>query len=239
MPRRLIVKITMLSTVLLMGVGLVGCEGQGEATSVDENSIPTISAESGLPWVDEIQSTDPDHITLALKYVSYVDNENQAVLSEQEAKAVVRQINSLYKQCNMHFRTEEFLAVNPKDYGLDFNPSRMTDLQSIRIAFDDPGELVVINTGKWNESGGLGADGANAWTVMPGNSPSGAVIESVVTDDAPLVAHELGHYLSLDHVSDQNNMMSPIIYPSSTQLSSGQCQAMRDAAKTVRIAAIR
>jgi predicted Zn-dependent protease len=80
---------------------------------------------------------------------------------------------------------------------------------------------------------------ANAWTAMPGQTPSGAVLESRVADNANIIAHEVGHYLSLDHTSDQSNLMNPIIYDNSTTITEQQCQDMRHTAVTVRAGAIR
>src|SRR6185312_15046001 len=120
-----------------------------------------------------------------------------------------------YAQCGMAVKLEQYQQVDPASQGLPNGLTSMDQLDPIRTAFDDPKYLVVINTGAWDHNQ-MGA--ANAWTAMPGENPSGAVIEGPVASDAPIVAHELGHYLGLDHVSDQTDMMNPIIYPNSTTI---------------------
>jgi hypothetical protein len=173
---------------------------------------------------------DPNHLNLALKYVSYVDDAEKPIVEPGEVKEIVYVMNKLYSVCNVSFIVEEYLAATPKDYGLDLHPNSMGQLNGIRSQFQDSTRLVVINTGSWDSAGGLGADGANAWTMMPGNAPFGAVIESTVATTGNLIAHEVGHYLDLDHVSDPSNMMSPLIYGQSTGITKGQCQTVREAA---------
>ena len=109
-------------------------------------------------------------------------------------------------------------------------------MDAIRTPFQDEKYLVVVNTGAWDH-GSMGP--ANAWTAMPGQSPSGAVLESRVATDSGITAHELGHYLGLDHVNDETDLMNPIIYPSSTLITSEQCQEMRAIATTTRAATLR
>ncbi len=221
-------KILRAAVKLAFAMGLLGLGMQSQiAQAID------------LPWEDEFASTQPDHITLAVRYVAYADASGKPVISTTETQKIFRSINEVYKSCNLHFRVEEFTIAKPIEYGLQFNPSRMRDLEKIRRSFEQPDRLLVINTGKWNHKGGLGADGANAWTMMPGSSPSGAVIEGTVASYAPLIAHELGHYLNLDHVQDQTNMMNPTIYTSSNVITPSQCENMRRTAMTVRVASVR
>jgi hypothetical protein len=66
---------------------------------------------------------------------------------------------------------------------------------------------------------------------MPGGGgPFGAILERPVASFANIIAHELGHYLNLYHVSDATDIMNPIIYSSSTKLTSSQCATARSAA---------
>jgi hypothetical protein len=46
---------------------------------------------------------------------------------------------------------------------------------------------------------------------------------------ANIIAHELGHYMNLAHVSDQTNLMNPVIYASSNTITSDQCTGTRRA----------
>ncbi|MBC7691474.1 MAG: matrixin family metalloprotease [Methylotenera sp.] len=197
---------------------------------------PLKSLQSSMRWKDELASFSgkKDHLTLALRYVTYSDDQGQPVLSAEQTRAIFREINQVYEVCNLHFRVEEYTVIRPDDVQLNYSPSKMSDLPSIRKAFDQPDRLLVVSTGKWNKKGGLGADGANAWSAMPGTLPSGAVMESSVANFANITAHELGHSLNLDHFSNESNLMNPIIYKRSKTLSSEQCENIRQTARTLR-----
>lgn len=178
-------------------------------------------------------------LTLAVKYVTYVGENGSPVITPGDAQHVIDEVNQVYSSCSVRFRLEEFVTAHPEDSGLGYHPSTMKELDPIRRQYDDANRLVIINTGKWNKTGGLGADGANAWTMMPGDRPSGTVIESPYASNANLVAHELGHYLNLDHSKDRANLMNPVIYRASTGLSNVQCDRIREAAQGPRKLAIR
>jgi|GEM_PF-1313551 len=182
------------------------------------------------------EPSDSKQLTLALKYVAFQDNTGQPVLNEKAIDKLTQEVNDLYAPCKIHFIAEEFKPVDPKTYGLEFNTQSMNDLTPIRSQFNDNKRLVVINTGDWNHNS-MGS--ANAWTTMPGENPAGAVIEANAASFAGIVAHELGHYLSLDHKSDSSNLMNPIIYPDSTVIHSWQCEEMRKAAESYWTSAIR
>mgnify|MGYP003346147935 CR=1 FL=1 len=74
---------------------------------------------------------------------------------------------------------------------------------------------------------------------MPGASPSGAVVEAAAHHTPELIAHELGHYLGLHHEGEKTNLMNPVIYRDSTELSEAQCSNARKGALTVRSRALR
>ena len=128
------------------------------------------------------------------------------------------------------------VTVLLQDFGLAFPVQSPRDMKAFRKPFDDSRYLVVINTQSWDHRK-MGT--SNAWTAMPGELPSGVVIEAPVASYPGLVAHELGHYLSLDHVSNSQNLMSPIIYGTSTFFTPEQCSQMRRTAQGVRALAIR
>ncbi|OFZ53386.1 MAG: hypothetical protein A2428_02010 [Bdellovibrionales bacterium RIFOXYC1_FULL_54_43] len=177
-----------------------------------------------------------DGITLALRYVSYLNQDGQPVISEARSRQIVDRVNQIYAPCNIRFVLEEYLPVTPKDRGLEFGLSSMSDIEPTRAAFDEPNRVVVVNTGAWDHSS-IGS--ANAWTAMPGTSPSGVVLESDVAENAEIVAHELGHHLNLDHVDDPANLENPIIYSTSTFISASQCSTMRQSAQGIRSASLR
>jgi len=237
MRRFLTITLVVLTSGLVLSLtGCIGGESTASSEEVGSNPTENISSET---FVDEGPPLPADGLTIALKYVDYINEENQPILGKQTTKQVVKEINEIYITCGIRFRVEDYLAVIPKDLGLDYSPTSMGDLTPIRESFDEPGKLVVINTGAWNQAGGLGADGANAWTTMPGQDPSGVVLEKAVSSNSPLVAHELGHYLSLDHFNNASNLMNPIIYENTKELSPNQCSAMRESAQTVWTAALR
>ena len=176
-------------------------------------------------------SDDPHHICLGLKYVVYVDPISaNAFLNRKEAQAVVGELNSVWKQCNISFQIDKYLAVNPSKFGASYRTASYPDLTDIRHAFGEDKTILVVTTSKWNRDGTLGKSGANAWTSMPGGPPYGTIIERSVGHNANLVAHELGHYLNLLHVRDTNDLMNPVIYDYSQTIYGSQCKTARAAA---------
>jgi hypothetical protein len=230
-----------LSAVAILG--LAACNGEGSngailgSDAVDGTSQPVPSngnvdpAPSGgaAPQIGaSCHGSNPGKLCLSLRYVAYKDSAGKAVVSESETLTNLAQINQVWSQCDIAFEIGSYVAANPSDYGLDFNTASSSDLSRVRGAFLQDSSLLVVTTGAW--SGTLGAGSANAWTTMPGGGTYGVVLESPVGTFPNIVAHELGHYLNLDHVSDTSDVMSPIIYSSSTSLTQAQCTAARAAA---------
>ena len=210
--------------VMVAMIGLFAC---GSGSTADASG----GARAGTAGPDASGA-----ITLALKFVEFSGKDGKPVISQDQANQVVTQINGLYAQCNLRVKLGEYVAVDPAKYSLDYSLSSMGAMDSMRAPFDTDQELVIVNTGAWDH-GSMGP--ANAWTAMPGQSPSGAVLEASVADNANIVAHELGHYLNLDHVNDQANLMNPVIYGDSTHISASQCDEMRRTALAVRTMALR
>lgn len=217
---------------------LSACNGSGNLGEVlgrDFVSDPEAQIPPGAVDPDKGSGTgchneDPNHICLALKYVVFKDGSGTPVVSQEQAQKVVADMNDTWKQCNLSFQIDKYMPVNPADHGIAFGIANYTDLTKIRNTFQDSSTLLVATTGKWNRSGSLGQTGANAWTSLPGGGPYGAILESTVGTNANLIAHELGHYLNLSHVSDTNALMNPVIYSYSESLYSSQCQTARSAA---------
>lgn len=242
-----LMKKTILSALLLATYSFISVEhrphqsaaalSEGtESTRRDELQSYQKSSSSPDQAIRDQTSGDSDSIKIALKYVAFEDSTGNPVLNQKALAKLNQEINDLYAPCKIEFIPEEYAPVDPRRYGLEFNTQSMNDLTPIRAQFKDNHRLVVINTGDWNHSS-MGS--ANAWTTMPGEDPAGAVIEANAATFAGIVAHELGHYLSLDHKSDSNNLMNPIIYPDSTAIQSWQCEDMRKAAQTYWASAIR
>ncbi len=173
------------------------------------------------------ERSDPDQLCLALKYSVYKNRAGQPVVSMAEAIENVREIDRVWSQCKVEFEIESFDPVDPIRDELNFRPSDTGELDVIRRRLEDPDHLLLVTTGTWNRAGSLGGSGANAWTAMPGENLYGAILEKPVGRFGNIIAHELGHYLNLDHVNDAQSLMNPIIYDHSTYLSPFQCQSAR------------
>ncbi len=190
-----------LFSALGLTLALSACQGS--------SASPDTSPDGKVPLADALPA-------LAVKYVSY-DEGSGPISSEAQAERDIHEVNRLWKPCGVRFRLARYLSVNPNSYGLSSGAAAANETSAIRNAFSEPDSLLVVYTGNWNTV-------KNAWTAMPGSAPYGAVLESSVVDYPNIVAHELGHYLGLDHVSNGSNIMSTLIYPSSTALTESQCQ---------------
>ncbi|OFZ18492.1 MAG: hypothetical protein A2X94_00685 [Bdellovibrionales bacterium GWB1_55_8] len=168
------------------------------------------------------------NLCLSIRTVIYKDEQGKPVVSETDTLENLAQINRIWAQCSIAFEIGEYHPVDPRDFGLNFNTSTTAELTGIRQTFGDPAMLVVVTTGAW--AGTLGAGAANAWTMMPGGGDYGVVLESIVGTYPNIIAHELGHYLNLGHVSDTTDVMNAIIYQGSTSLTATQCSQARAAA---------
>lgn len=198
-------------------------EVQGPHGEIPSSINPDGGAGSGC------DNEDPDHICLAVKWVSLTDSAGTPSVSEAAAHETVEELNGVWTQCNLSFFVEKYVAADPDDYGLNYATTYSSELNGVRRAFADSTTLLVAITGTWNRYGTLGS--ANAWTMMPGGDPYGVVAEKPVGDNGNLIGHELGHYLNLGHVSDSYALMNPVIYGRSVNIYSSQCDTARSAAK--------
>jgi hypothetical protein len=175
-------------------------------------------------------------VVLAVKFVEYLDAKGNPVLSPGQVNRLVGQINEEYSQCGMTVKLEGYEVADPARDHLPYSLRSVSQIDPVRAVYDDPKYLVIVNTGPWDH-GSMGAP--NAWTAMPGDAHAGAVIEGPVATNAPIVAHELGHYLGLNHSSIEHDMMNPVIYSNSTVISSDECKVMVETATAARPKAVR
>lgn len=240
-------------TALLLAGAALGCNapatgtlGAGSASGSDplaatptQNTAVSETPQSGAPRGNEptnstvagdvCAGSDPSQLCVALKYVVYTDNEGEAVVSREQAIQVVREMNAVWKQCKIAFQIDEYAQVKAEDFGLRYQTLNSSDLNVIRSTFENDHTLLIATTGTWDRSGSLGSTGANAWTNMPGEGVYGAVLERPVGTFSNIIAHEIGHYLNLDHANDASNLLNPIIYDTSSALYPSQCTVAREA----------
>lgn len=148
-------------------------------------------------------------------------------LTSEAAVGNIGAVNRIWARCDISFHLSEYQSVQPGTLGLNANPANSSEMVDIRKEFEDPNHLLIVTTENWDRSGTLGSTGANAWTSMPGSFPYGVVLESSVGTFANIIAHELGHYLGLDHSSDATSLMSPLIYSDSVNLTDQDCATAR------------
>lgn len=174
---------------------------------------------------------DSNHaLCLGIKYVVY-QSPVGPVISRNDANRNIALLNNMWGRCQIHFEIDDFQVVNPGDFGLPFHTADYSDLDEIRSRFASDKDLLIVTTGAWNRAGSLGDSHANAWTSMPGSSPYGTVIEQSVGTFANIIGHELGHYLNLQHMNGQLDLMNPVIFRDSTELQPSQCETARSTVK--------
>ncbi|OFZ80727.1 MAG: hypothetical protein A3K03_13320 [Bdellovibrionales bacterium RIFOXYD1_FULL_44_7] len=176
------------------------------------------------------KKTNPSSICFGLKYIVYENESYEPLVSEDQVRATVAKANNVWSDCDISFILEDYEVVDPGQLDLKYQTENLSELKDIRGKFKDDRRFLVVSTGKWQRSGSLGNTSANAWTSMPGSSPYGIVLESPVALNGNLLAHELGHYLSLRHTADETQLMNPVIYNKSKQIDEAECLKARTAA---------
>lgn len=175
-------------------------------------------------------------LALSLKFVEFTDDRGDPIVDRLSLQAILHVLNRIYSPCQLVFLLGRYEVVKPERVGLTAAPQSLTEMRRFRQPFMDARHLVIIHTAGWDHQR---VGPANAWTAMPGDFPLGAVIEGKVARFAGIIAHELGHYLSLYHVKDDFNLMNPVIYAKSNQLSEAQCHDVRRAALSYHSHALR
>jgi hypothetical protein len=170
---------------------------------------------SGATLTPTCTSSDPAHLCIGLKLVSYSQNGSPS-LTEAQAIALVNGINQVWNQCNIAFQLEKYVSVDPTTLNLEYNTDWKANAGNVRAAFNENNSFLVVAVGSLS--------GATiAVTEMPGGGPYGTLVEQEFATNPLTVGHELGHYQGLYHVSDTTNLMDPYIGPNTSGLSTSQC----------------
>ena len=172
-------------------------------------------------------TAESGHFALALKFIEFINDEGKPWVEQSEVQSMLRSINEIFSRCNVSFYLGKYETIHPRLKGLSHSPQSLDEMKNFRSPFSDPHHLVIIHTAAWNHDY---VGPAHAWTAMPGDSPLGVVIDGRVGKFAGIIAHELGHYLNLYHVKNDTNVMNPIIYKRSKDLTQAQCNSIRQAA---------
>jgi hypothetical protein len=166
------------------------------------------------------KSSDPEFQCIGLKMVSYLDDLGTAVITEEETRTLVQEMNSVWNPCKIGFQLEKYQAVNPTSVGLKYDPYWQTEATSVRAAFSDSQTFLVVAVGVLSSS-------TIAVTQMPFSSPFGTLVEKGFARNSFTVGHELGHYMGLYHYRDSSNLMNPYIGTNTSGLSVSQCSTAR------------
>lgn len=199
--------------------------GSGSESSANPAPAPsdTPSANSSIVG-PSCEGNTSGNTCLAVHFVTYKDSSGTPTATQAQATTIIQTMNKLYATCKIAFEIENYEQVDPTQSGLSYGAQSQNELNSIRQTYGSPSnELLGVTTGPWGTA-------VNGWTNMPGGGPYGAIMEASIVDYAGgiIYAHEFGHYLGLDHVSDSSDLMSPLIYTSSTTLTSSQCQTAQN-----------
>lgn len=217
-----------LGLLFLVGCGAAAPGEEIESISSEGQVVGMRTGKEGINAVigDSCASADRQKICLGVHFVSYENPQGIAMADSTEAVKIVNTLNRLWGSCDILFQIDKYQSVNPVRYGLSFAEESQDEVDDIRRTFAVPSNtLLAVTTGPWDTA-------VNAWTTMPGEGPYGAVMESssVRYGDGIIYAHEFGHYLGLDHVSDSADLMNPVIYTTSTKLEEKQCITARQTA---------
>jgi hypothetical protein len=163
--------------------------------------------------------SDPNHICIGLKIVSYVKN-GVSVLSQTDAIKLVEEISTVWGQCNIGFQLETYQAVDPSTKNLSYNSNWQNDGDTIRETFNDNSSFLVVTVGKLSGST-IGV------TEMPDAGIYGSLIEDAYANNPLTVGHELGHYQGLYHVNSNADLMYAYIGDHTATLTADQCATAR------------
>lgn len=159
-------------------------------------------------------------LVLRLDFKNLTGPDGEGLLTKEEMTSLLVRVNEIWSQCSVRFVTRLVENVNARSLGVPYQPKSQDDLSRIAAAlnpggFDHaipltvagPWEFFDRNTGLFLH--GLGwvftrADGAGIERI-------GAMIDARKIrwrTHGEIIAHELGHTLSLSHHPDPANVMN-------------------------------
>ncbi|MCM2323456.1 MAG: hypothetical protein NDJ90_09365 [Oligoflexia bacterium] len=218
------------------GGGGASARAADSVTSVTSRDDSSAKGNDGSGLTGEsCLSSDPDKLCLAVHFVAYRDSAGNSTATPEQAAAIINGTNRFWSVCKIGFQIEKYEAVDPAQYNLAFGAESQSQTDLIRRTFEEPrDQLLAVTTGPWGTA-------VNAWTSMPGETASGAIMEAGIVSygDGVIYAHEFGHYLGLGHEADSANLMSAVVATSSTMLSEAQCASARETVESYWVAMLR
>lgn len=191
--------------------------GQGGSSGSSKSQGTTTTSALGAQCAGGAAGTQ---YCIGLKYVAFQDSSGDSSAPQATAVSNISQINQIWKTCSVNFQLEAYQSVNPTTENLSANGDSDEDMNAQRAAFVDNTHFLVVSL--YGTVGG----GADAWTEEAGSgSPYGTILDYNVVTYIPVIAHEMGHYMGLEHVTDSTNLMYPSPYPNPT-LTPDQCSTV-------------
>lgn len=196
----------------------------------------------------ECSKFNPETLCLGVKFVSSgIDDKSPPFISEEKAVHLLELASIIWKKpCNIQFQLDEYKAMDRKQLGgfervpPDFL-SLVEEEKKIRLSLGSDSSLLVIQ--EWgplylpisNDSPEFqffvahtepGSPEDQHGTFLFGtHSPNPIIHYNYI--NGVLLAHEFGHYLSLPHNPDSNNLMTAeLLGP--IRLTQEQCQQARE-----------
>lgn len=211
---------------------LSGMIALGLAAGCGVGAVPRIPAiENTSLKTTECDRSVKGQLCLGLKLVVFVADVEEAHAEWDSLLETLAEVNGIWRQCKIQFQVDEYLPVDPKAVGLDYGVTEYDEFDGIRETFVDGTSLLVVATGPWDREGEMGDSSVSGWTLMPGDDLHGTVVEKPWHLDRNLLAHELGHYLDLDHTQDRKDLMAEVMNNRSEKLDREECARARRAAR--------
>ena len=151
-------------------------------------------------------------------------------------------INQVWSQCGIEFLPARLANVSAGDLKVSYSPRSEGDLSAIAAALNPQGygnTLPLTIAGAWNiNNNGWIISGLGWAFVRPNHELDhiGAMVDAKSLQGpnaADLLAHELGHALSLQHATEESNVMIPEAHTLGKRFSVAQCEQARGFTQSV------